>query len=174
MGRMEMGLTCVQTAASPSTHVYTGGPAETQGWATPPQGHTGTCTCQSRQLMSLLPPNTHTHIPLEQHRLNHHHRLRSQRPAPPAPPPAFPVMGRVGGVPLTVLRGEASLGCALHPAHPARLPSRHSKAGRCWRCGPLCWSSCQCWTPPSQTWAPPRGGAGCCWGLCASWARTSV
>lgn len=31
-------------------------------------------------------------------------------------------MGRVGGITSQVLRGEASLGCALHPAHRSCLP----------------------------------------------------
>lgn len=80
-----------------------------------------------------------------------------------------------------MLRGETSLGLRLGDlwggGAPTILtspvsPSRHSKAGQCWRCAHLCWSSCQFWMLPSQTWGPPRGGEVCCWDLFASWART--
>lgn len=102
----------------------------------------------------------------------HHHLMpRSQRPPQRHTNlPAFPVMGRMGGI---SGRSEVMPAWVLPSTQltPPVSPSRHSKAGQCWRCGPLCWSSCQCWTPPSQTWGPLRGGAGCCWGLCASWDR---
>lgn len=165
---------------------------KTQGWAVlgpvGSQGHTGTCTCESGQLISLPPPHTYTHIPVEQHRLTHHHRWQSRRPPALGHTPPYPALPwPQAHTPPCLSRHGTRWGNHRSPCSEKRpawavpstqltppvSPSRHSKAGQCWRCGPLCWSSYQCWMPPSQTWGPPRGGVGCCWGLSASWARIS-